>query len=125
MQPTKDDPTVVDVVYYGEHTCGYTAHSRPTGSSNLQEEPQQPGLEQIPATSPYYDWIDLRFIIPPSNKKVEKTKRKRVQVRVSSVEDVSQEYDGYSWRKYGQKDILVPSTQGRSLFFSFFFLNYT
>uniref|UniRef100_A0A0D3HQ03 WRKY domain-containing protein n=1 Tax=Oryza barthii TaxID=65489 RepID=A0A0D3HQ03_9ORYZ len=106
VQPTKDDPTVVDVVYYGEHTCGYTAHSRPTGSSNLQEEPQQPGLEQIPATSPYYDWIDLRFIIPPSNKKVEKTKRKRVQVRVSSVEDVSQEYDGYSWRKYGQKDIL-------------------
>lgn len=89
MQPTKDDPMIVDVVYYGEHTCGYTAvHSRPTGSSNLQEE------------STCYDWIDQLIILPaPSN-------RKSVQVRVSSVEDVSPLDDGYSWRKYGQKDIL-------------------
>uniref|UniRef100_A0A0E0GG08 WRKY domain-containing protein n=1 Tax=Oryza nivara TaxID=4536 RepID=A0A0E0GG08_ORYNI len=97
VQPTDDDHQILDVIYYGEHTCDQSARSddrqpkssRPAASSNLQE-PQQPGLEQS----------------RPAAKRRRKTVRWKTQVRVSSVQDVGPLDDGYSWRKYGLKDIL-------------------
>nr|DAA05106.1 TPA_inf: WRKY transcription factor 41 [Oryza sativa Indica Group] len=97
VQPTDDDHQILDVIYYGEHTCDQSARSddrqlkssRPAASSNLQE-PQQPGLEQS----------------RPAAKRRRKTVRWKTQVRVSSVQDVGPLDDGYSWRRYGLKDIL-------------------
>uniref|UniRef100_A0A0E0RC25 WRKY domain-containing protein n=1 Tax=Oryza rufipogon TaxID=4529 RepID=A0A0E0RC25_ORYRU len=84
VQPTDDDHQILDVIYYGEHTCDQSARSddrqlkssRPAASSNLQE-PQQPGLEQS----------------RPAAKRRRKTVRWKTQVRVSSVQDI-QRRDG-------------------------------
>ncbi|KAF0896412.1 hypothetical protein E2562_024287 [Oryza meyeriana var. granulata] len=73
VQPTNGDPMILDVIYYGEHSCDHSAHS------------------------------DVR----PATPKVRKTMRRRsTQVRTSPVLHVNPVDDGYSWRKYGQKDIL-------------------
>uniref|UniRef100_A0A0D9XVD4 WRKY domain-containing protein n=1 Tax=Leersia perrieri TaxID=77586 RepID=A0A0D9XVD4_9ORYZ len=112
VQRTNDDLLLVDVVYYGAHTCGDIAHSdnqmslrsAEIHSSNLQEIQESPDLWlNGPEQSTIYNDDDL----PHHNKQPEKTVEKRTtQVRVSSMQDIAPLDDGYSWRKYGQKDIL-------------------
>ncbi|XP_020161815.1 disease resistance protein RGA5 isoform X2 [Aegilops tauschii subsp. strangulata] len=91
LQATDGDPLLFNAIYVGNHTCTQGANSQP-----------QPGYEQssISVGDKAEGSIQRLEKMPPRRSK------RSIQVRVRSMQDDYPADDGYSWSKYGQKDIL-------------------
>lgn len=106
VQREDGDPCSFHIAYYGEHTCSQTNDKQPvrltrpvpvTITDDQQSHTptsQQSGLE---LSIPYDEVHKLRETKAP------RTMKKSTPVRLQLVGNLD---DGYSWRKYGQKEIL-------------------
>ncbi|XP_062193508.1 disease resistance protein RGA5-like [Phragmites australis] len=100
VQRMDDDPPRCIVVYHGQHTCPHTAHSNDQSSEAAARSEAEKPLSMLPGikgcASPTVSTVTSDMDITRS--------RLRSKVKVTrSSDDVD---DGYSWYKYGQKDIL-------------------
>ncbi|KAI4989524.1 hypothetical protein ZWY2020_036841 [Hordeum vulgare] len=86
LQATDGDPLLFDATYVGNHTCAHGASLHPQSSISVgvKAEGSLQGLKMVPS------WRS----------------KQSIQVRVRSMQEDYPGDDGYSWNKYGQKDIV-------------------